>query len=156
MVLITKVLLYTFASDHVFQQLAAKYNNQMLAGAVGMFNAGAAGESYGAVSAGKLFEKPCLWLKKIDCISFTAQALKPGVAPVNFVVPSNRELLQHDWKKNGSLQPGYLYVPRISNLESGDSFYVVEISTLVYALVVLQITVGQEHPVKVNDCTIYC
>ncbi len=51
---------YTFASDAIFQWLAKKHSTQMLAGAVGMFNVGAASESYGAVSAGKLFEKVCL------------------------------------------------------------------------------------------------
>ncbi|KAJ1407447.1 hypothetical protein B484DRAFT_423651 [Ochromonadaceae sp. CCMP2298] len=81
---------YTFASDAIFQWLAKKHSTQMLAGAVGMFNVGAASESYGAVSAGKLFEK------------------------------------------------------------SGDSFYLVLLPTGGYLLVVLQITVGKSHPVKVN------
>jgi len=46
--------------------------------------------------------------------------------------------------------PGVLYVPRISNLESGDSFYLALLPTGGYLLVVLQITVGKSHPVKVN------
>jgi hypothetical protein len=140
---------YTFASDAIFQWLAEKHSTQMLAGAVGMFNVGAASESYGAVSAGKLFEKVCRWLKPLDGMDITATSLS-GASTSVFEVPSVREVLPHDWKKTARLVPGVLYVPRISNLESGDSFYLVLLPTGGYLLVVLQITVGKSHPVKVN------
>lgn len=140
---------YTFASDAIFQWLAKKHSAQMLAGAVGMFNVGAASESYGAVSAGKLFEKVCLWLKPLDGMRFTGVSLS-GASTFVFEVPSVRELLPQDWKKLARLVPGVLYVPRISNLESGDSFYLVLLPAGGYLLVVLQITVGKSHPVKVN------
>lgn len=140
---------YTFASDAIFQWLAEKHSTQMLAGAVGMFNAGTASESYGAVSAGKLFEKVCLWLKPLDGMRITATSLS-GVSTSVFEVPSVREMLPQDWKKRAHLVPGVLYVPRISNLESGDSFYLVLLPTGKFLLVVLQITVGKSHPVKVN------
>jgi len=43
-----------------------------------------------------------------------------------------------------------LMVPRISNLESGDAFYVVQYKPDSFLLVIFQITVGKSHPVKVN------
>eukprot|EP01031_Cornospumella_fuschlensis_P030373 gene30373-36700_t len=141
---------YTFASDAIFHWLAEKHGKQMLAGAVGMFNVGAASDSYGAVSAGKLFEKVCLWLKPLDGMRFTAASLSDAASTSVFEVPSAREVLPHDWKKTSRLAPGVLYVPRISNLESGDSFYLALLPAGGYLLVVLQITVGKSHPVKVN------
>eukprot|EP01033_Poteriospumella_lacustris_P003572 gene3572-2591_t len=140
---------YTFASDAVFQRLVQKHRDQLLAGATGMFNAGAASETYGAVSAGHLFEKICLWLTPIDGTRFTALSLS-GDSYAEFEVPPVRELLPHDWKKTARLVPDVLYVPRISNLESGDSFYLVGLPEGGYQLVVLQMTVGTSHPVKSN------
>lgn len=54
-----------------------------------------------------------------------------------------------------TLQPNFLYRPKISNLESGDAFYALpsefcQDGQPVFPLVVLQITVGENHPVKVN------
>jgi len=141
---------YTFASDSIFEMLVEKHNVQMLAGAVGMFNVGVASETYGAVSAGKLFEKICLWLKPLDGIRFKATSLIDVAQNVNFEVPSHRDVLPQDWKKSAGLKPSVLYVPRISNLESGDCFYLVPLPTCGYSLVVLQITVGMSHPVKAN------
>lgn len=148
---------YTFASDSIFKLLAKKHSAQMLAGAVGLFNAGAASETYGAVSAGKLFEKVCLWLKPLDGKRFVASSLS-GALNMNVLIPSKRQVLRHDWKKSADLVPGTFYVPRISNLESGDSFYLAELpyaanskdSCCGFMLVVLQVTVGKAHPVKVN------
>jgi hypothetical protein len=60
-------------------------------------------------------------------------------------------VLPQDWKKTVRLLPSVLYVPRISNLESGDCFYLVPLPTSGYLLVVLQFTMGMSHPVvKVN------
>lgn len=141
--------LYSFASDAIFQRLAEKHSFQMLAGAVGVFNVGAASELYGAVSAGKLFEKVCLWLKPLHGLRFTATSLSDTSTSV-FDVPSVQEVLPQDWKKAARLVPDVFYVPRISNLESGDSFFLVLLPTGGYLLVVLQITVGKSHPIKVN------
>eukprot|EP01033_Poteriospumella_lacustris_P003711 gene3711-2639_t len=141
---------YTFASDAVFQRLAKTHRTQMLARATGMFNAGAAASAtYGAVSAGHLFEKVCLWLTPLDGTCFTALSLSGGGSSAEFEVPTVRELLPHDWKKTARLVPGVLYVPRIiSTLESGSSFYLVRLRTGGYQLVVLQMTVETSHPVK--------
>ena len=143
-------LVYSFASDAIFQRLVDKHNTQMLAGAVGLFNAGAASETYGAVSAGNLFEKICLWLKPLNGQNINAAALEAGGAVVHFSVPVGRYELPHNWKSTGQLPLNVLILPRISNLESGDSFYVVQIDPDNYLLVVFQITVGKAHPVKAN------
>lgn len=137
-------IVYSFASDYIFQWLVEKHNAQMLAGAVGMFNSGAALDSYGAVSAGHLFEKICLWLQPLDNHCITAASLGSDAA-ITFTVPATRLALPHDWKKTGQLPENILIVPRISNLESGDAFCVVE-----RMLVVFQVTVAKSHPVKVN------
>ena len=140
---------YTFASDAIFQWLAEKHSTQMLAGAVRMFNVGVASESYGSVSAGKLFEKVCLWLKPLDGMRLSATSLNDA-SQADFIVPSVRQVLPPDWKKTAQLVPSVLYVPRISNLKSGNCFFLVLLPTSGYMLVVLQITVGKSHPVKVN------
>lgn len=70
-----------------------KHNDdQMLAGAVGMFNAGVASETYGAVSAGNLFEKICLWLKPLNGQHITAASFEGG-ADVVLDVPAERHVL---------------------------------------------------------------
>ena len=65
-------------------------------------------------------------------------------------MPLYREVLPQDWKKTVRLVHSVLYVPQISNLDSGDCFYLVPLPTSGYLLVVLQITVGMSHPVKAN------
>jgi hypothetical protein len=51
--------------------------------------------------------------------------------------------------RDGNLSPGVLYQPRIANLESGDCFCVIDWEEG-YMLVILQMTVGKVHPIKVN------
>ena len=139
---------YSFASDKIFQRLEAMYNTQMLAGAAGMFNSGVASENYGAVSAGNLFEKICLYLKPLNG-TITAAKLGGG-DKVTFDVPTVRYPLPGDWKETGELPVNAHILPRISNLESGDSFFVEDDGHDGFRLVVFQITVGQSHPVKAN------
>jgi hypothetical protein len=40
--------------------------------------------------------------------------------------------------------------PQICNLESGDAFCLLELSTDRFTLIVLQVTVGKKHPIKAN------
>jgi hypothetical protein len=47
---------YSFASDYVFIQLTKKRDEQLLAGAIGLFNSGVASDTIGAAPAGYLFE----------------------------------------------------------------------------------------------------
>lgn len=59
-------------------------------------------------------------------------------------------MLSRDWKETGQLPVNALILPRISNLESGDAFCVIQCGSNSFRLVVFQITVGVSHPVKVN------
>jgi len=66
---------------------------------------------------------------------------------------SKKELLHCNWiKSKEKLQPNLLYQPIISNLESGDAFGLIPSGedNEAYYLIVLQITVSDEHPVKVK------
>ena len=81
---------------------------------------------------------------------FTATSLIDDASNADFEVPLYREVLPQDWKKTARLVPSVLYVPRISNLESGDCFYLVPLPTSGYLLVVLQFIMGMSHPVKAN------
>ena len=141
--------MYSFASDYVFRQLLEKQRVQMLAGAVGLFNTGVATETCGAVSAGNLFEKICLWLKPLGGQSITAAPLGGGENLI-FFVPAESHDLPHDWKSRKELPVNMLILPRIANLQSGDTFFAVKGENNCYRLVVFQITVGESHPVKVN------
>jgi hypothetical protein len=143
-------IVYSFASDYIFQKLVEKNKTKMLTGAAGMFNVGAASDEYGAVSAGNLFEKICLWLnpltdKQLEVFSFE----DANMSAINLSVPSETFELPHDWKKTQDLPANKFILPRISNLQSGDAFFV-EKSGRNYRMVIFQITVGKSHPVKAN------
>lgn len=83
-------MVYSFASDAIFQELAWKHSAQMLAGAVGMFNIEEASEL-----AGKLFEKVYLWLKPLDGRSLIITSLSDA-SIAEFMVPSLRIVLPYD------------------------------------------------------------
>jgi hypothetical protein len=107
-------------------------------------------DPYDAVSAGKLFEKVCLWLKPLDGMRFNATSLIDDAPNADFKVPFHREVLPQDWKKTARLVHSVFYVPQISSLDSGECFYLVPLSTSGYLLMVLQFTMGMSHPVKAN------
>lgn len=141
---------YSFASKAIFKSLAEMHIVQMLASAKGMFNAGVAPDQYVAVSAGILFEQICLLLKPLDWQLITAASLENS-GSISFTMPLERHLLQRDWTRTSELSANLLIVPRISNLEPGNAFCLVQCDTDSYWLVVLQITVGESHPVKANE-----
>lgn len=118
---------------------------------VNLFNEGVASEVYGGGSAGNLFEKVVLWLKPIATKTITITSMVDGTE-TNITLPGS-EILPRYWKavgdRDGDLRHGVLYQPRIANPESGDCFCVVGREGD-YVLVVLQMTVGRTHPIKVN------
>lgn len=142
-------VVHSFASDVIFQTLSKKHERPLLASAADRFNAGVAKQSYGGGSAGNLFEKIVLWLKPIAETTITLTSLADGTELAITLPPV--EILPFDWKSsaNGALRPGCLYQPRIANLESGDCFGVVQHDGA-NVLLVLQMTVGDNHPVKAN------
>jgi hypothetical protein len=151
---------FSFASDEIFKIIADKHRSRLLAEPINLFNAGVASEVYGGGSAGNLFEKICLWLKPIAGQAISAKSMQTAET-YSVQLPAAMALLEYHWKENASgdeskkLQPDILYQPKISNLESGDAFCVLSsgldnYGQPVFLLVVLQITVGENHPVKVN------
>jgi hypothetical protein len=142
---------HSFASDEIFQTLSRKYERDLLTQAISFFNAGVASQVYGGGSAGNLFEKVVLWLKPVAGQTITWRSLADGTELV-MTLPA-AEILPRHWKSStnadGMLRPGCLYQPRISNLESGDCFGVVEHDGA-YVLIVLQMTVSENHPIRAN------
>ncbi len=156
-----KPAVYSFGSDKIFRRIAEKHGERLLAEPITLFDAGVASEEYGGGSSGNLFEKICLWLKPIagNTIEIRPISNSPNDSFSLHLPPM--ELLEYHWKENARndptkrLQVNICYQPKISNLESGNSFCVVPWGTgvdqqPVYALAVLQMTVGETHPVKVN------
>ena len=145
---------FSFASDFIFRKLVEKYNSQLLAQAIGIFNSGSASYTFGAGSAGHLFEKICLWLEPLTGKQIEATMLdKSGLNnSVNLTIPSFSQILPHDWKVKGGLSAGQHYLPHVSNLESADCFYAACNNEALgtYTLVNVQITVSENHPVKAN------
>lgn len=152
-------VVHSFASDEILKRIAAKQQSRLLAESTNLFNGGVASEVLGGSSAGNLFEKVCLWLKPIAGQSISARSMETANT-YNITLPV-MTLLEYHWKENArddltkKLQPNFLYQPKISNLESGDAFCVLPSGLAndqqpVFLLVVLQITVGENHPVKVN------
>jgi hypothetical protein len=149
---------HSFASDTIFKSIVHKHASRLLAEPINLFN-GVASDVYGGGSAGNLFEKICLWLKPIAGQRITAQSMETANKyEINLPLMA---LLEYHWKENARddeskrLQPNILYQPKISNLESGDAFCLLPFGRAddgqpVFQLVVLQITVGENHPVKVN------
>eukprot|EP01039_Chlorochromonas_danica_P011205 gene11205-12497_t len=151
--------IHSFASDMIFKRIAEKHQSRILAEPINLFNAGVAPVVYGGGSAGNLFEKICLWLKPIAGQTISAQSMQT-TETYNISLPA-MAVLEYHWKENArddeskKLLPNILYQPKISNLESGDAFCVFpsgfgQDGLPVFLLVVLQITVGESHPVKVN------
>ena len=139
---------FSFASDHVFQLLAAKHGAMVLSQAANVFNVGGAASTSGSASAGPLFDKDKNSLS-LEGHTFIAAALgRADGETKRFAVPSSRELLPDDWKEAPLLGPDMHYLSHNSNLESGDSFYLTEISAGEYLLVVFQFTTASEHKVK--------
>jgi hypothetical protein len=146
---------HSFASDEIFVLLRKKYERSLLATATSIFNSGDASATYGNVSAGNFFEKICLWLvplsnNRIKIENLLTKAERTVTLP-------DMAFLPRDWKNPASegnkLTTNVLYQPRISNLESGDAFCVIfdDDNSSKLTLIVLQITVGASHPVKVNE-----
>eukprot|EP01039_Chlorochromonas_danica_P011834 gene11834-13343_t len=153
--------IYSFASDTIFKHLAKEYERSLLSAPINLFNAGVAPEVYGGGSAGNLFEKVVLWLKPIAGKMIEMRSLeKSGDNNIEITLPSCEILDHSSWQsanksRNGTLQAGLLYQPRISNLESGDCLCVVEMEGQL-VLVVLQMTVGEKHPVKAHGLKCIC
>jgi predicted Rdx family selenoprotein len=80
-----------------------------------------------------------------SCVS-----LKEGQAPLGDIKFPLQCLLQCQWKLRDNLLSNVLYQPQVSNLEAGDAFCLIKQADGTFMLIVLQITIAERHPVKVN------
>jgi len=150
---------HSFASDYIFQSIIKIELGSMLAQAKNIFNAGVASETFGAVSAGHLFEKVCLWLYPLTGLR-TCITLEGDNTTLTIEIPERDDILAgsiKDYSKKGYsgeyLTNNIFYKPRISNLTAGDAFFVITDSSPLtpeknLMLVIIQITVAKMHPVK--------
>jgi hypothetical protein len=124
----TGLRVLSFASDTIYKKLMVILDKSILAQAIRTFNAGEASRTYGASSAGVLFEKMCLWScpltnKTLDVIQLDSLSSTASTVLTNSVTfPSSIEELPRNWTSGNVLLPDILYIPRSCNLESGDAF----------------------------------
>lgn len=147
----TGLIVRTFASNYVCQELTRMHSKGIITSLVELFNAGGglASERLGGVSAGHLFEKICSWIVPLANQNITIDRFPPlSSLAMNISVPP-WEILDSNWKDLKNHRIGVLYQPQISNLESGDAFGVIQNGTELI-LIVLQYTIDDNHPVKVN------
>jgi hypothetical protein len=108
------------------------------------------GTSFGGED-GKQFEWLCLHVCKFSDKIFAANPLDKTENLISFDIefPESKYLVRN-WRNNSvNLRENVLYLPTIENLESGDAFCVKELNG-VSTLIVLQITIADKHPVKMN------
>ena len=141
---------YSLASSYVYDELMRLHIHQMIAEACNLFNSGTGPKTYGNAYSGSIFEKLCLYFQPITGLSFNATSLSLGASSRSFALPSETLILEIGWDGLKELPINTLLIPHVSNLESADAFYVVEDSPNSYQLVILQFTVAESHPMKVN------
>lgn len=135
---------YSFASPYIWKKLYMLNCTQIINKARNYFNTGVG--SGGGTLAGFQFENICLRGVPISGKQLEMQSLSTASAPSVWINVPEMSTLGRNWKSN-ALQVDVLYVPIIGNLESGDAFFLQSSTNTLY---VLQITVGETHPVKAN------
>ena len=103
---------------------------------------------------GEQFELLCFHCFKFSGVQFKVIPLTNTVSlrELDIIFPA-MEVLPLDWKvRTDCLKQDKLYIPPVGNLESGDAFCVMTINN-VLTLVVLQVTIAENHPVKMNGLT---
>lgn len=133
---------FTFATPYIWEILYQMNVTMILSAARNYFNQGI-GAIRGSL-AGYQFENLCLRGIPLSGQNLEVRSLSVPSAPPERITFPAMAFLEGDWKA-GTLLEDRLYVPKIGNLESGDAFFVQ--NRIVY---LLQITVGEEHPVKAN------
>jgi hypothetical protein len=140
-----KPCIYSFASPHVLQRLLTLKNNMMATEARNKYDSG----TFRGGDDGNEFELLCLHGFKISDVEFQAQPLTDGAQPTQVKFPPKRVLALNWREQENYLEANVLYIPPYGNLESGDSFCLIEINGR-WTLVILQCTIAENHPVKQN------
>ena len=139
----------SFASDYVIRKLCSLHGKSIFAKAAALFNTGRYLRflEFQANTVGYIFEKLCLWLTPVAGSTITCKALHANMVPLVLSVP-NAKTLDSKWNDNGiCLMSGVLY--QLSNMEAGHAFSI-QLVNGEYALIVLQMTVAEVHPMKAD------
>lgn len=144
-----KPCVYSFASPYVLRRLLQLKNNMLVTEARNKYNAG----SFRGGDDGNEFELLCLHGFKISDVEFLAQPLTDGAQATTVRFPP-KQVLALNWREQENyLRANVLYIPPYGNLESGDSFCLIEINGK-WTVVILQCTIAENHPVKQNGVKI--
>ena len=138
------ITVYTVASSYIFQKLLAFKSDQYSAQMKQKFNGG----MFGGGDDGKLFEYLCLNVFQFAGKDFNIASLSSNARQVIITVPATKTILTPNWRTI-ELQQDILYVPSHDTLESGDAFCLLSVLG-VLTVIVLQITIDESHPVKMN------
>jgi hypothetical protein len=134
---------FTFATPYIWEQLYQMNIATIIQTARNYFNDGIGAN--GGSFAGYQFENICLRGIPLSGQHLVMHSLSVPTAPAErILVPHKMTFLDGDWTEDNLLE-NILYVLKIGNLESGDAFFVQNL-----ILNVLQISVGEAHPVKAN------
>jgi hypothetical protein len=141
----TKVCEFKFASPFVLQRLLRLKDNMLVTDARNKYTAG----TFRGGDDGNEFELLCLHGFKISGVEFSAQPLTEGAENTTVIFP-DKQVLALNWRERDNyLEKNVLYIPPYGNLESGDSFCLIEIKKK-WTVVILQCTISETHAVKQN------
>jgi hypothetical protein len=137
---------YAFASDEIFRRMIFAHNNALLTESLNYFNQGLGAK--GGTGAGDLFQKLCLGICRIaGPYTITTFPSDNPVVEKILQVPTDGVLTDFKCESESIvIRQNYLYIPAQKNFESGDAFYLSPENELI----VIQVTVGYSHPVKMN------
>jgi hypothetical protein len=136
---------FSFASPFVLRRLLQLKNNMLVTDARNKYTAG----TFRGGDDGNEFELLCLHGFKISGVEFSAQPLTEGAKETTVIFP-DKQVLALNWRERDNyLEKNVLYIPPYGNLESGDSFCLIEIKKK-WTVVILQCTIAETHTVKQN------
>lgn len=140
---------YSFASPYILRQLLQLNDSMLVTDARNKYNVG----TFRGGDNGNEFELLCLHGFKISDVEFSAQPLTDNAHAMKVKFPP-KQVLALNWREQPKyLKANVLYIPPYGNLESGDSFCLIELNGK-WTLVILQCTIAEKHPVKQNGVKI--
>ena len=124
---------YSFASPYILRQLLQLNDSMLVTDARNKYNVG----TFRGGDNGNEFELLCLHGFKISDVEFLAQPLTDNAHAMKVKFPP-KQVLALNWRERQEyLEANVLYIPPYGNLESGDSFCLIELNGK-WSLVILQ------------------
>lgn len=132
-----------WATPTIFQMLFNAWRSAFRVSGANYFNLGPG--SLGGAPAGLLFEKLCLHSDPINGVQYIQKLpLAESSSTLTLNIPERK--LYDNIGTDLDTEVNVLYIPNQKNFESADAFYLSSSNELI----VLQLTVGVNHPVKMN------